>query len=199
MISICIPIYKGMPNWKFYLDRCLNSIKQQTFTDYEIVMTERGKMAENTNAAIKEAKGDLIKILYQDDYLTHKDSLKNIVENFRGEWLVTGCNHTDGVTFSAEHLPTWNSAMLNGINTIGSPSVITIKNKTPLLFDENLDWLLDCDYYYRMKEKYGLPIFLNDINITIGLGEHQATNLMGYEIKIKEQKYLYEKYSSFTS
>ena len=191
-ISIVIPIY-NMPRAKFFLDRCIDSIHNQTFDNYEIVITKEGKMAENTNAGIKKSKGELIKILFMDDYLTHKNALQVIVDSFHGQWLVTGCKHDPG---DSPHWPRWDDKMVEGVNTIGSPSVMTIKNEEPLLFDENLGWLLDCDYYQRMYDKYGEPVFLNDINVTIGIGEHQATNLMGDKVKTKEQQYLYEKYSS---
>lgn len=191
-LSICVPIYE-MPDKEFFLRRCFKSLEMQTFQDFEVVMTEEGKMAENTNAAIKKSKGELIKILYMDDYLAHDNALALIVENFQRPWLVTGCNHEPG---DNPHFPSWNKRIIDGVNTIGSPSVLTVKNEDPLLFDENLGWLLDCDYYWRLYQKFGSPIYLNDINVTIGVGEHQATNLMGDQIKIKEQQYLYEKYSS---
>lgn len=190
--SIAIPFYKGMKNADFYLKRCLDSIESQNFKDYEIVITEEGKMAENTNAAIKKSKGELIKILFMDDYLAHEDALSMIDEEFKGSWLVTGCNHyPQGLT----HLPAYNDAIEHGINTIGSPSVMTIRNENPMLFDETLDWLLDCDYYKRMFAKYGNPVFLNDINVTIGIHEGQATHILSDYQKQKEQTYLINKYT----
>ena len=63
-ISIAIPVY-NMENKDFFLKRCLDSIKSQTFHDYEIVITEKeGGMAINTNEAIRNCKGKFIKILY---------------------------------------------------------------------------------------------------------------------------------------
>ena len=98
-ISIVIPMH-WMKNWQFFLNRCLGSIEQQTYKHYEIIITKSGRMAENTNAGIEKATGDIIKILYMDDYLSHADSLKNIAEGFQGGWLATGCVHDwgDGVS-----------------------------------------------------------------------------------------------------
>lgn len=188
MISIAIPYYKGMKDAEFFLERCLNSIREQTYQDYEIVVTEAGKMAENTNAAIKQSTGDLIKILYMDDYFAHKNALKDIVENFKGEWMITGCD-------TNPH-PYWTDDIYLGNNKLGSPSVLTVKNKHPMLFDENLGWLLDCDYYYRMYQKYGKPTILDSINVCIGIGEHQATNTMGDKVKLKEYHYMKKKYDT---
>lgn len=189
-ISIVIPVY-DMPNGDSFLKRCLDSIEKQTFKDYEVVITNDGKMAENTNSGIKKATGELIKILFMDDYLTHENSLQLINDNFAGRWLVTGCKH-DPV--GEDHLPSWNDNMKIGVNTIGSPSVLTIKNEDPFLFDESMTWLLDCDLYQRYYDKYGLPTILNDLNVTIGVGEHQATNRMGDQIKTNEYFLMQQKH-----
>jgi glycosyltransferase involved in cell wall biosynthesis len=188
-ISIACPVY-DMPNGDFFMKRLIKSLEQQTFTDFELVITQEGKMAENTNAAIKKSRGELIKILYMDDYLAHPDALKNIVDNFAGRWLVTGCNHDNGIEIFNPHIPYWNPEMVKGANTIGSPSVLTIKNEDPLLFDETMTWLLDCHYYNQMYQKYGVPIFLNSIDVTIGLGPHQMTNILTEEEKERERNYL---------
>lgn len=180
-----------MPNGHFFLSRCLESIEKQTFTNYEVIVTNDGKMAENTNSAIKKATGELVKILYMDDYLTDENSLQRIADTFKGDWLVTGCKHDPGTHV---HHPTWNDKIQEGVNTIGSPSVLTMKRESILLFDENLGWLLDCDLYKRLYDKYGLPTILNEANVTIGIHEGQSTHLMGEEIKIKEHDLMLERY-----
>jgi hypothetical protein len=126
-----------------------------------------------------------------DDFLAHENSLQEIVDHFAGRWMVTGCNNDYNY---APHLPSWNDQIVSGVNTIGSPSVLIIRNEDPLLFDEKMTWLLDCDYYQRMYKKFGIPTFLNDINVTIGVGEHQATNLMGDQVKLNEHILMQEKY-----
>jgi len=190
-ISIAIPVYE-MENKEFYLNRCLESIKNQTYKDYEIVITENGRgMASNTNEAIKKCKGRFIKILFMDDYLAHKYSLKEIVDRFQSRWLVTGCEHDN---HSPDHYPRYNEDIHKGYNTIGSPSVLTILNKNPLLFDENMSWLLDCDYYKRMYDKYGEPTILNTVNVGIGIHKGQATYILSDELKTNEHDYMLKKY-----
>lgn len=217
MISIIIPTH-NMANAKFFLKRSLDALAEQTYQDFEIIIPDNSHhftrteidemlkgyhfnvnrfinenigMAQNTNAGIVAAKGELIKILYMDDYLAHKDSLKNIVDGFTGNWLVTGCDNDKGTGL---HYPTYNDQIYTGNNTIGSPSVLTIKNDNPLLFDEEMTWLLDCDYYKRLYEKYGEPTILNDINVIIGIGEHQITNKLSQKQKDDEGEYIKKKY-----
>jgi hypothetical protein len=71
---------------------------------------------------------------------------------------------------------------------------LTIKNEDPLLFDPNLVWLLDCDYYKRLFIKYGQPVILDKVTVTNGIGAHQATNRISVETKLKERDYLIKRY-----
>lgn len=219
MISIAIPTH-DMANKEFFLRRSLNAIKQQTYKDIEVVITDNSDdrkleevakefdlnikyfknegqaktMAVNTNTAMLKSTGELIKVLYLDDYLAHDRALEDIVHNFQGEWLVSACNHSDGTMppFN-NHYPGWSENLKSGENLIGSPSVMTVKRDSKLLFDENMTWLLDCDYYVRMNEKYGSPTYLMSINVTIGVGEHQMTNILSDEIKNEELEYIKNK------
>lgn len=186
-----------MENHNYFLDRCIESIEKQTYRNFEIVITENGKMAENTNSAIKKATGDVIKILYMDDYLADENVLQNLVNTFTGGWHVSGCAHDNGhVKYFNEHVPHINKDICFGINTIGSPSVLAFENKDPLFFDESMTWLLDCDYYCRLMDRYGPPTINNNIDIIIGVGPHQATNILSDEIKLNEHRYMQNKYDT---
>lgn len=190
-VSIVIPFH-WMKHWQFFLTRCLGSIEQQIFKDYEVILTKAGSMPVNTNRAILNAHGEIIKILYMDDYLV-PEALEHIVNNFKGDWLATGCLHDNGDgNLLNPHLPSFDG-ILKGENTIGSPSVIAIKNKNPLLFDENMTWLLDVDYYQRAYRKYGEPTLLKSKDVVIGIGDHQMTNILTADEKIEEYNYLYYK------
>jgi hypothetical protein len=194
-VSVVIPIH-DMPNGAFFIWRAIQSVMKQTFTDYEIVITKAGKMAENTNAGIKKAKGEIIKILYMDDYLAHENSLLNIVDAFdeKTQWLVTGCLHQAGDEVPhSPHYPEYTADISTGNNKIGSPSVLSLRRETALLFDESLSWVLDCDLYQRYYKLYGEPTILNDLNVVIGLGEHQTTYALTNEQKSAEHNYLMNK------
>src|SRR3990167_2458592 len=141
-LSVAIPTH-GMPNKRHFLSRLLDSLWNQSFQDFEIVVTDNSDdyeleevcefyqtgiryirnpnkgMAQNTNEAIRRSKGNLIKILYMDDYLAHDEALKNIVNHFKGNWLVSGCKHTmDGKKFFNTHWPEYNDEICKGNNTI---------------------------------------------------------------------------------
>ena len=216
-ISICVPVH-NMERSEYFLERCLDSILAQTFSDFEVVVTDNSEddrlkklcqkygmnirwsrnprkgMAQNTNEALKLARGELVKILYMDDYFTDKDSLQDIVDAFRGHWLVSGCLHNDGSKVGRVHRPKFTKDILTGNNKIGSPSVLTMKNGAAF-FDESMTWLLDCDLYWKLSQKYGEPTYLNTNNVVIGVGSHQVTNLLTNKQKEDEEKYLSKKYA----
>lgn len=196
MISICVPIH-DIPETPFFLNRLKESLYKQTYQDWELVITKNGKMAENTNSAIKQADGEIIKLLFMDDMLYGEDSLQKIVDAFDSgiDWLATGCVHTeDGVSFYNPHSPIWNEYMKMGINTIGSPSVIAFKNEEPLLFDEKLSWVVDADFYVRMYERYGRPYLIDEPLVAIGVGIHQTTHRLTTKEKEDENAYLLKKH-----
>lgn len=213
MISIALPTHR-MAKAEYFLKRCLDSIIMQTYQDYEVVITDnsdddrleklvrtygmdikyfrnlRKGMAQNTNEAIKQSKGELIKVIYMDDYFGHKESLADIVAAFSGHWLITSTDNN--------HNPYYTQDIYTGNNKLGSPSALTILNKNPLLFDEEMTWLLDCDYYKRMYNLYGEPVVLKvrgrKDNVIMGTGEHQMTHLLTREDKLLEERYMANKY-----
>lgn len=103
MISICIPVYEMCGRGVEMLSELIDSIRTQTFTDYEIVISDGSKGTEigaycfrerldrvhgksgaaaNLNNAIDHAKGDIIKPMFQDDKFTELDSLEKIAHRF---------------------------------------------------------------------------------------------------------------------
>src|SRR3990167_8751957 len=91
-ISICIPFHFGMKNWQFFLTRCLESSEKQTFTDYEVVLIKHSTMPITSNRVIESAKGEIIKVLYVDDFLEDDNYLEKVYKAFLDkevEWVIT--------------------------------------------------------------------------------------------------------------
>lgn len=221
-ISVAIPTYEMKDLGATYLKHSFDILCKQTFRDFDIVISDHsqtdaimhlceeykekleihylrnknniGSSSANINNAIKNAKGKLIKILFQDDFLYDEKSLENIVNNFditKDYWLVTACEHTrDGVYLEREFYPHYNDQIHLGVNTISSPSVLTIKNEQPLFFDEKLIWLMDCDYYKRYYMVHGAPKIVNQICTVNRIGKHQITNTLANQ-QIRELEYQY--------
>jgi len=104
--SIIIPTYEYKGKALILLDKLLESIKSQTFKDYEIIISDhsvsdliknylnnkwldlpivyfknergRGNSSINMNEGIKIAKGDYVKIMHMDDWFCDDESLEVI-------------------------------------------------------------------------------------------------------------------------
>lgn len=174
-----------------------NDIKDvvDAFSDnLDIVYTKnnskRGNGPANTNNTLKFAVGEIVKIIFQDDLFYSNDALsiihKTFEENKNVKWLVNGCNHTnDGKNFFRPMVPSWNNEIWKGVNTISSPSVLAFINDKTTLFDENLTMLMDCEYYFQLFKKYGLPKIVDDILISNRMHPHQISSM--YNRNINEE------------
>ena len=196
-MSVAIPVH-DMPNADYFLTRIINSLHQQTFRDFEIVITKTGwGMAKNINECLRRCKGDIIKILFMDDYMAYPEALWRIATQISdSKWMASGCLHTkDGANLTDPHYPTHDEIALKaGFNPIGSPSVITMQNGLNVFMDESLTWVVDCDWYARMYSAYGPPKLDLDLNVVIGVGNHQSTNNIPLCVKDREHQYIQKKY-----
>lgn len=214
--SIVIPTWEQHGKGTFFLTQLLNSIKSQTFSNYEVIISDhsknndlekiiktfhslniqyiknekkRGNSPHNLNVALSYSKGELIKTMFQDDFFINKKSLEKIHEAFKKQnckWLVNGCCHTtDSKTFYQHMIPKWNEKILEGVNTISSPSVLTFVNQDIDYFDEDLTMMMDCDYYFRLYKRYGLPFILEDYLIANTAHAHQISRM--YDKNIQEE------------
>lgn len=188
-LSVVIPIH-DMKGGADFLWRSINALTEQTFQDFELIITKAGRMAENTNAGIKRARGEFIKILYLDDHLADEFVLEDIADSIddNTEWIINGCDTNPE--------PKWTDDIQTGNNRLGSPSCLTLRNRFEdnLLFDERMSWLLDCDLYRRLYDRFGEPKILNGVSVIMGQGDHQMTHILTNEEKLAEHKYINEKY-----
>lgn len=187
-ISVVVPIH-DMLNGDKFLWRLVNSLMIQTFKDWELIITKDGRMAENTNSGIKKARGEIIKILYLDDYFSDSQALDVMIGTLGNrDWLVCGTHNNP--------FPQYTIDIETGNNKLGSPSALMFRNcfENNLLFDEKMSWLLDADLYKRMYEKYREPVILTGNWITLGIGNHQMTYILTDEQKQMEHNYLNKKY-----
>jgi glycosyltransferase involved in cell wall biosynthesis len=223
-LSVAIPCYEMYGKGDSILEVSFNKLIQQTYKDFEVVITDHskdnrimelcqkwdkildiryfrnpykiGSPTANTNMSIRKSKGQIIKLLCQDDYLYDEHSLDIIVKSFTSDccWLATSYVHTnDRVVYFNKHVPRLsNDIRVN--NLIGTPSTITVRNGAYLLFDESLVWLYDVDFYYRMIRKYGVPKIIDQITMINYLWEGQVTNtLANIELRQIENEYVMRK------
>lgn len=151
-VSICIPAYKQLE----YLKKCLDSVLQQDFKDFELIISDdtpdssieqfiktilkdfpysytRNSPAlgtpENWNAAIGKAIGKYIKILHHDDFFTRPDSLKLMVEEIEKKQASFLFCQTD----------VWNvKSQMHRIHGLSGKQLELLKRKPQFLFFKNM-------------------------------------------------------------
>jgi len=177
-----------------YLDKTLLTIR---YVRNEI---GRGFISPNLNNAMKFCHSKWIKILFQDDFLFDENSLQIqhdiLKENPNINWLITTFIHSnDGNTFYRLYNPKYSENIWTGNNTLGNPSNLTIKNQDLIFFDEELNWLVDCEYYYRLNNKFGKPTIINDITVVNRTHGGGLTDTTPQSVKDKELETLKGKYA----
>jgi glycosyltransferase involved in cell wall biosynthesis len=160
----------------------------------------RGSNSPNINVAMENCSGLWIKILFHDDFLFDEYSLETqanfIKSNQEIIWFFTNFYHTNtGHDLYRFYQPNWNEQMLSGHNTLGAPSGLTLKNENIIFFDEDLCWLMDCDYYHRMKNKYGPPKILRETTYVNRTSNERLTDTLSEEFKSKEFEIISKKYA----
>jgi glycosyltransferase involved in cell wall biosynthesis len=234
LISICIPAYQR----KEYLKRLLDSIEIQTFRLFEVIITDDSPdtqllelvenhplmpmiryyknlrtlgTPENWNEGLGKSKGEWIKIMHDDDWFSHPESLNffvKAIEKGGAEFYFSAYTNValDGYAKSIRpdlrqlKLIKQMPESLFASNRIGPPSVVIFKKDTELIFDKRMKWLVDIDFYIRYLKKHGAPEYIPKNLVQIGISESQVTHTSfgKPEIEIPERFMLGEKLGDYS-
>jgi glycosyltransferase involved in cell wall biosynthesis len=162
---------------------------------------KRGNSSSNLNYGITKSNGNIIKPLMQDEHITDNDFVYKLnsyySKNINIKWCLFGSVNGKYPlqTIKEPLIPTYDlQKLIKSINTIGSPSVCSFIKDSEIEFNEELIWVMDCDFYIRCKNKMGDPGVIEDAMIFINEHPDQLTNTLTLERKQKEEDYLINKY-----
>jgi glycosyltransferase involved in cell wall biosynthesis len=230
LISICIPAYKRVE----FLKRLLDSIARQVFRDFEVIVTDdspdqavkvlcdsymvqlplryfRNQQAlgtpENWNEAIRQTKGQWIKIMHDDDWFVNENSLgafaAAIVRRPRTSFIFSAYhnifldeNRSEDMFVPKGRYKYFlkNNTVLFANNIIGPPSVVLYKNEGDIFFDPTVKWVVDIDFYIRYLNGR-TPVYIDKILVNVGMGSQQVTRdcFRLRPVEIPENLYLLNK------
>lgn len=143
MISVIVPIY----NAEKFLDRCIQSIIQQTYADLEIILIDDGSIDGSAvickayassdariiylyqdnkgvsfarNQGLLIAKGDYVMFVDSDDYMlpTMCEIMVNTIESKGGDCVVCGIIQSDGTSWTPDVSADYNQELFR-LNFIG--------------------------------------------------------------------------------
>jgi hypothetical protein len=216
-ISVFIPVYDPHSSFKEFLNQSLSSIKNQTLipeTVYlsgsalpnyleelvqqfpslsiEIHTNDSINAVENLNCIRRIVKAPFTKILFQDDVLLSPTLLEaNLFTlNSGAEWVVSASRHVDTKlnALPREVEPVYSPRLSSGINSLGSPSAVSLRTDIIPSFERSLLYMYDCEWYLRFAHTHGLPSILKNQYVGIRIHKDQATNearsLLPKEIEI---------------
>lgn len=231
-VSVCIPAYRQTR----YLRRALDSLREQTYLDFEVVVTDDSPddevkvflknyafgprlryfrnptplgTPENWNEAVRHSRGDLVKILHHDDWLTGPDSLAKLVAalDARPDADLAFCasvatNADTGAVrdvnqptaAQVERLERFPEELFAG-NRIGAPSATLYRRRVGLEFDRAVRYTVDTDFYIRVLRQTPRLVYVPEPLVGIGINEGQVTKsaLADRDLLLREYAYTYQK------
>ena len=230
-ISICCPVYtmKDKTAERFLVEY-FSHLMYQTFKDFDIVISDQSEWdnlkticdtfshvldikyikntsnkknaANNVNNAVKHATGEIIKLLYMDDFFVDQSALQKIADAFdnnpHGKWFISGFTHSNEnrTEFFDTRFPWYENKYVNGDNTTGNPSNYAVRSNCALEMDDDLLWIVDGEYFYRSYYYHGDPIKLDDVLVCFR--EHGSSAFRDpkfQELDAKERQYCIDKYN----
>jgi glycosyltransferase involved in cell wall biosynthesis len=130
---------------------------------------------ENWNESLRKASGTYIKILHHDDWLFDENSLEKYVmlleKNPSADFAfsatkATSLHHEDYIHCAdkkqLQELSA-NPGILFNNNFVGAPSTTIFRHKKGFLFDKNLKWLVDVEFYIRMLQSNKSFVFTDEV------------------------------------
>jgi glycosyltransferase involved in cell wall biosynthesis len=209
--SICIPVYKNTD----YLKRLLDSVLSQTFSDFEIVITDdspddvvqsflqehfpdmgiryfRNAHAlgtpENWNEGIRQANGEWIKLMHDDDWFTSDRALEvffnHIQQKPTGRFFFSAFQnvHSSNQTCEVVRMTSmdlrmlkWNELHLFKKVYVGNPSCTVVKKDVGLLYHKQYKFVVDFEYYIRVIRQTGSWHYIDDVLLNVGFNDEQVT------------------------
>lgn len=140
----------------------------------------RGNGPSNTNSVVEMCNGKITKLMFQDDLFISKTALSTIKTEFEERncnWCFNAFAHTtDGSQHFRPMIPRWTDMMLEGRNLLGSPSCVSFLTEKFEKFDEQLQLLMDTDFYHRMRYNHGLPFIIEEYLISNREHNHRVSS-----------------------
>lgn len=210
--SVLVPVYNG----EHHLAECLDSILAQDFTDVEILLSDDGStdrsldiikdfaarysrirwwknprnvgLTENSNVCLKEARGQYIKFVHQDDKLLSPSAIQKMVtalDENPGVSLVGSRPHLTGTdsrpTFFSRQSGCFNGRRMivtcleHNNNLIGQPTLTLFRRHQALRgFDAQFTGLMDYEMWCHLLEQ-GDYLYLAEPLATWRVHKHHQT------------------------
>lgn len=218
--SICIPTR----NRRIGLERLLDSILKQTYTDYEVVILDNSDdsetkelyeskfkqykqityhrnnkvlmMGENWNKCISLSNFSWVKMMHDDDFFSSARSLEIIALSIsNSEHKAFTFSYTNvyeggrmekvGLSRFVFYLKNFFFFYVYKDNFIGNPCCLVYHRSCAIQYKNEMRWLVDIDFYMRMRIQGFIIRYIPKMVINIGISELQATKAYKHNLAIE--------------
>lgn len=224
IISLCIPAYAMGGKGAAFLAQSFDILADQSFADFEVIVSDQSdddavaavcaaysdrldirhiwnregkrQASANVNNAMRHANGDIVKILFQDDFLNGSNALQVISDAMKtgGDWLLCGSGVSrNGGPVERAMVPRLTPKLKFGKNTVSSPSVLAMRRTQLEFFDEELIWLMDVDLYQRLWDRLGDPVILPATLVVNRVHDGQVSASVSPDLRRHELRYMRKK------
>jgi glycosyltransferase involved in cell wall biosynthesis len=203
-MSVAIPVHDPESKHQKYLEHALQSIQEQSVKPQEVLLSSNHLISyknqllekfgelnitfiqnnsvsatQNLNILVSCASSDIVKILFQDDFLIDFDSLARSSQLGADQyWRISAFKHANarGDLGAEIYFPLLTPHLIRGINQIGAPSIVSFRRENYVRFDERMVYLFDCDWYLRMAHNNGYPEMDSNPDVAVRIHKDQATH-----------------------
>lgn len=160
----------------------------------------------NWNSAIGKANGTWIKLMHHDDWFENPESLQSFydatLENSDAKFFFSSTYIYDTIE-KKKFLYVPNQERYKKLishpvglfhaNVIGAPTTILSHRDIKMLYNTDLIWLVDIEYYVRVMKEYGITKIEKPLIVTSSKQAHQLTSSLvdKKEVELYECLYCY--------
>ncbi len=143
-----------------------------------------------------------IKVMHQDDSFIYDYSLERMVEelerNREAVFVSSGCTYIrEGKKVAEHHLDMGQLERLRQDfycvieeNIIGPPSLLLVRNNG-IYMDENLQWIVDEEWYFKLLEYKNHFAYVDEALISIGIDGGRVTDSCVQNLELLEREFAY--------
>lgn len=153
---------------------------------------------ENWNEAIRKANGDWIKLMHNDDWFATKDALLIFSQAIRkhpdASFFFSAFQNVE-VSSGKKQVVKLSSIDKLFLRTnpyhllkkvyVGNPSCTLVKKNVNIYYDKRYKFIVDFDYYIRLIQQTGQPVYIDEVLLNIGFHDEQVTTYTKYNPQVQ--------------
>lgn len=153
---------------------------------------------ENWNESIRKANGTWIKIMHNDDWFATNGALQSFFEAvqqnptanfffcaFQNVEVSSGKKEVVKMSAADKAFLKSNPYYLLKKVYIGNPSCTLVRKSLDIFYGNRYKFIVDFDYYIRVIQQTGMPVYIDKVLLNIGFHDEQVTTYTKYDPEVQ--------------